>query len=70
MLPNDLELIVLVAVMLGLLLLNCQDNGLTPLAELSKFPSVIPQVILLRLRDPSLDQDVIWILVNVSLSLI
>lgn len=67
-LPDDLELIIFMTVMLMLLLLNCQDNRLMrSLTEISKFPGMIPQVILLVLGNPSFDQDIVWILVKVSL---
>jgi len=56
--------------MLVLLLLDCQDNRLMlSLTELSKFTSMIPQEVLLKLGNPPFDQDIIWILINVNLCL-
>jgi hypothetical protein len=67
-LSDDLKLVILMIVMLVcFLFLNRQYYWLArPVTHLSKFAGMVPQEILLVLRDPSLDQNIIWILVGVS----
>jgi hypothetical protein len=67
-LADDLKLVILMIVMLVcFLFLNRQYYRLARSAtDLSKFAGMVPQEILLVLRDPSLDQNIIWILVDVS----
>ncbi len=65
MLSDDLKFVILMIVMfVGFLFFNGKDNRLScPLAELS---SVIPEEVLFVLGHPSFDQNIIWILLNVS----
>jgi hypothetical protein len=70
MLADNFKLVIFVIMMfVCLLFLNCQYNRLArPLTRLSKFAGMGPQEILLVFRNPSLDQNIVWILIVVSLS--